>query len=85
VLRRLPLSMCRPADLVSAALARASRARVLFGRIAVLGRTEMSPVWRPLLAALAAKTEVQWIAGPKIWSLRLHDSLIMTRPGSPLP
>jgi hypothetical protein len=41
------------------------------GRIAVHGRTEMSPVWRPLLAALAAKTEVQWIAGPKIWSLRL--------------
>ena len=65
VLRHLPLSMCRPADLVSAALARASYARVLFGRIAVLGRTEMSPVWRPLLAALAAETDVQWIAGPR--------------------
>ena len=29
------------------------------------GRTEMSPVWRPLLAALAAETDVQWIAGPR--------------------
>ena len=65
VLRRLPLSMCRPADLISAALARAPYGRVLFGRIAVLGRTEMSPVWRPLLAALAAETDVQWIAGPR--------------------
>jgi len=65
VIRRLPPSMCRPADLVSAALRRTSYARVLFGRISVLGRTEMSPVWRPLLAALAAKTNVQWIAGPR--------------------
>jgi hypothetical protein len=65
VLRRLPLSMCRPADLVSAALARAPYARVLFGRIAVHGRSEMSPVWRPFLAALAAETDVQWIAGPR--------------------
>ena len=36
--------MCRPADLVSAALPRTSYAPILFGRIAVHGRTEMSPV-----------------------------------------
>jgi hypothetical protein len=65
VTRHLPPSMCRPADLVSAALQRTSHARVLFGRIAIHGRTEMSPVWRPLLAALAAETEVRWIAGPR--------------------
>jgi hypothetical protein len=73
VLRHLPLSMCRPADLVSAALARAPYARVLFGRIAVLGRTEMSPVWRPLLAALAAETDVQWIAGPRHVPSWVHE------------
>jgi hypothetical protein len=73
VLRHLPLSMCRPADLVSAALARMSYARVLFGRIAVLGRTEMSPVWRPLLAALAAETDVQWIAGPRLVPSWVHE------------
>jgi PD-(D/E)XK nuclease superfamily len=73
VLRHLPLSMCRPADLVSAALARASYARVLFGRIAVHGRTEMSPVWRPLLAALAAETDVQWIAGPRYVPSWVHE------------
>jgi hypothetical protein len=65
VLRHLPPSMCRPADLVSAALPRTLYARTLFGGIAVRGRTEMSPVWRPLLAALAAETDVQWIAGPR--------------------
>ena len=65
VLQHLPPSMCRPADLVTAALPRTSYARILFGRIAVQGRTEMSPVWRPLLAALAAEIDVHWIAGPR--------------------
>jgi PD-(D/E)XK nuclease superfamily len=61
----LPPAMCRPADLVSAALRRVTYARTLFGRIAIHGRTEMSPVWRPLVAALAAETDVEWIAGPR--------------------
>jgi hypothetical protein len=73
VIRRLPPSMCRPADLVSAALQRTSYARVLFGRISVLGRTEMSPIWRPLLAALAADTDVQWIAGPRYVPSWVHE------------
>jgi hypothetical protein len=73
VIRHLPLSMCRPADLVSAALARASHARVLFGRIAIHGRTEMSPVWRPLVAAVAAETEVQWKAGPRYVPPWVHE------------
>jgi hypothetical protein len=73
VIRRLPPSMSRPADLVSAALQRTSHARALFGRISVLGRTEMSPVWRPLLAALAAETDVQWIAGPRYVPSWVHE------------
>ena len=73
VLRHLPLSMCRPADLVGAALQRTSYARALFGRIAIHGRTEMSPVWRPLLAALAVETDVQWIAGPRHVPSWVHE------------
>jgi hypothetical protein len=73
VIRRLPRSMCRPADLVSAALQRTSYARVLFGRISVLGRTEMSPVWRPLLAALSVETDVQWMAGPRYVPSWVHE------------
>jgi hypothetical protein len=72
-IRHLPSSMCRPADLVTAALPRTAYARILFGRISVLGRTEMSPVWRPLLAALAAETDVQWIAGPRHVPSWVHE------------
>ena len=64
-LRRLPASMRRPGDLVAAALSRLCHAKALFGRISVNGRTEMSPVWRPLLAALSEVMEVRWIAGPR--------------------
>jgi PD-(D/E)XK nuclease superfamily len=73
VLRHLPPSMRRPADLVGAALPRTSHAPTLFGRIAVHGRTEMSPVWRPLLAALAGETDVQWIAGPRHVPSWVHE------------
>lgn len=76
VLRHLPSSMRRPADLVGAALSRRSHARTLFGRITVHGRTEMSPVWRPLLAALAVETDVQWIAGPRHVPSRVHELAI---------
>jgi PD-(D/E)XK nuclease superfamily len=65
VLRRLPAAMCRPADLVTAARQRISVARTLFGRIEIHGRTEMSPVWRPLVGALAHETELLWVAGPR--------------------
>src|SRR5271155_5128841 len=73
VIRHLPPSMCRPADLVGGALPRISHARTLFGRVAVHGRTEMSPVWRPLLAALAAETEVRCIAGPRYVPPWVHE------------
>jgi len=62
VLARLPKNEMRPNDLVTRALKRKSYARVLFGSIEIHGRTEMSPVWRPLLAALVTETEVTWVA-----------------------
>lgn len=62
VLARLPRNQLRPSDLVAAALARVSHAPALFGRIEVHGHTEMAPVWRPMLTAIARVTEIVWIA-----------------------
>jgi hypothetical protein len=62
--KKRPLAR-RPGDLVAAALSRLHHANALFGRISVNGRTEMSPVWRPLLEALSKVTEVRWVAGPR--------------------
>lgn len=86
ILRHLPPSMRRPADLVALALSRLHHARVLFGRISVEGRTEMSPVWRPLLAALAGVTEVRWVAGPRhvpAWLRDLGIPIIETAAANP--
>lgn len=62
VLERLPASQRRPADLVAEAIKHVRMAKAIFGEIEVHGRTEMSPVWRPLLEAVAAETEAIWIA-----------------------
>ena len=57
----------RPADLllVVAALTRLEFVSVLFGPVDIVGITELSPVWRPPLHAVAAQTPVCWIAGPR--------------------
>ena len=65
VLETLPPAMMRPADLVTAGLARLEHAPALFGPIEIVGITELSPVWRPLLHALAGRVPVRWIAGPR--------------------
>lgn len=62
VLGRLPASQRRPADLISEAITHVKLAKAIFGAIEIHGRTEMSPVWRPLFEALAAETEIVWIA-----------------------
>lgn len=62
VLEHLPKNQLRPRNLVAAALGRVRHARTLFGRIEIRGHTEMSPVWRPLLAAMTQATEIAWIA-----------------------
>ena len=86
VLKRLPPSMRRPADLVDLALPHLRHAKTLFGAIHVLGRTEMSPVWRPFLAALKDVTDVQWVAGPRqvpAWVRELGIAVIETAPEQP--
>jgi len=65
VLEELPPAMMRPADLVAAGSARLEHAAALFGPIEIVGITELSPVWRPLLHALAGHVPVRWIAGPR--------------------
>ena len=65
VVEALPPAMMRPAGLVSAGRARLEHAAALFGSIDIVGITELSPVWRPLLHALAARVPVRWIAGPR--------------------
>ena len=65
VLAALPPAMMRPSDLVTAALERLDHAATLFGPIEIVGITELSPCWRPLLQALATRVPVRWIAGPR--------------------
>ena len=65
VVAALPPSMMRPADLASAGLARLDHAPALFGPIEIVGITELSPVWRPLLHAIARRVPVCWNAGPR--------------------
>ena len=65
VMGALPPAMMRPVNLVAAGRARLEHAAALFGPIDIVGITELSPVWRPLLHAIAAHVPVRWIAGPR--------------------
>ena len=57
--------MMRPSDLVAASMLRLDHAPALLGPVEIVGITELSPCWRPLLRALAEHTPVRWIAGPR--------------------
>ena len=65
VLERLPPAAMRASELAKRALENAANAAALFGEIEILGITELSPTWRPLLQALAKHTPVRWNAGPR--------------------
>jgi hypothetical protein len=65
VLERLPPGMMRPVDIVAAATGRIGHAPVIIGPMEIVGLTELSPCWRPLLKALTAHIPVQWTAGPR--------------------
>jgi hypothetical protein len=53
VLRRLPPCMKPPQDLVELARARIPFAKAVLGPVEIHGHSEMSPCWRPLIAALS--------------------------------
>ncbi|MHB8241772.1 MAG: PD-(D/E)XK nuclease family protein [Solirubrobacteraceae bacterium] len=65
ILDAMPSTMLRPTDLVASALRRLDYAKTLFGPIEIVGITELSPCWRPLLHALGERVQVQWNAGPR--------------------
>ncbi|WP_413874607.1 PD-(D/E)XK nuclease family protein [Albidovulum sp.] len=65
VLDRLPPSMMRPLDIVAVATARIGHAPAVLGPMEIVGLTELSPCWRPLLQALTAYIPVRWTAGPR--------------------
>lgn len=74
VLSRLPANQLRPRDLAQNAAQRAGHAPAIFGRIEIHGRTEMSPVWRPLLSRISRETDVAWVAGARTAPNWLRDS-----------
>ncbi len=65
VLDKLPPGMMRPLDIVTAATARIGHAPAVLGPLEIVGLTELSPCWRPLLQALTAHIPVRWTAGPR--------------------
>lgn len=65
VLERLPSSMLRPVDLAGQATTRLRHAPALFGKIEIVGISELSPCWRELLFGLANMLPVRWNAGPR--------------------
>jgi hypothetical protein len=65
VLKLLPSSMLRPADIAEKAFLRLEHAKAIFGEIQIVGITELSPCWRPLLHALCKQASVRWVAGPR--------------------
>jgi len=65
VLGQLPPGMMRPVDIVAAATSRIGHAPAVIGPMEIVGLTELSPCWRPLLQALTAHIPVQWTAGPR--------------------
>ena len=65
VVEALPPAMMRPGDLVATALQRIDHAEALLGPVDIVGITELSPCWRPLLHAMATHIPVRWIAGPR--------------------
>ncbi|MDX8442550.1 PD-(D/E)XK nuclease family protein [Mesorhizobium australafricanum] len=65
VLDQLPAGMMRPVDIVAEATGRVGHAPVAIGPMEIIGLTELSPCWRPLLRALTAQIPVQWTAGPR--------------------
>lgn len=84
VLERLPPSMMRPSDLVAASMPRLEHAPALLGPVDIVGITELSPCWRPLLRALAGHTPVRWIAGPRSVPAWLDGGAVAIERSEPL-
>jgi RecB family exonuclease len=78
----LPRAMLRPSELIEQAMRRLAHAPRLLGSVDVVGMTELSPCWRPLLHALATRLPVRWIAGPRSVPAWLDEEAIEIVRGS---
>lgn len=74
VLDQLPSGMLRPLDIAAAAIERLVHAPAVLGPMEIVGLTELSPCWRPLLQALTTHIPVQWTAGPRSVPAWLDDT-----------
>ena len=86
VLRLLPPAMKRPGELVRLALTRIQYAKMIFGPIEVQGRSEMAPVWRPLLGGARRGRPGEWNAGPRpvpSWLSGMKIKVEQSEPQSP--
>ena len=83
---KLPKNQLPAGELANAALERAHYAPILFGRIEIHGRTELSPVWRKLLLRLSRETDVVWEAGARTtpdWLAGSDISVTCSPPSEP--
>lgn len=86
IITKLPAGMMRPCDLVERAIARIEHALAVLGPIEIVGQTEMSPCWRPLLLALTKHVSVTWQAGPRhvpAWLDGVGVAIVRANPASP--
>jgi hypothetical protein len=86
VIRRVPASMKRPAELVKLAIGRLTHAAAVVGPLEIRGHSEMSPCWRPLLKALTELVPVTWIAGPRnvpAWLRQTRVKIVESAPTRP--
>src|SRR3546814_600378 len=61
-------------------------AKAVLGAVEIIGITELSPCWRPLLQALTAHTAVTWTAGPRSTPAWLETTgVAVSRTGSQTP
>jgi hypothetical protein len=74
VLDQFPPGMMRPVDIVASATRRIAHAPAVLGPMEIIGLTELSPCWRPLLKSLTAHIAVQWTAGPRSAPAWLKDT-----------
>lgn len=80
VLDQLPPGMMRPVDIVAAATNRIGHAPAVLGPIEIVGLTELSPCWRPLLQALTTYIPVRWAAGPRTVPAWLEGTSVHVSP-----
>jgi len=82
----LPATMKPPHQIVAEALGRVRFAPAVLGPVRVEGMTELHPIWRDLLFAIAEHVPVTWAAGPRevpTWLAGTRIAVERSEPASP--